>query len=152
MLTSGTIMAIIFVPIGGIVSLVALGFIIAAIRHQSSGYMDDFRLGAGLAGGLGLALGLVMLVPPIVGLSMVNFDSDYMAYKPVSGKVEQIASRQIADGKSMSQRFVFKINGQQYGIDDTRAALVKEGDTVNLNCTREYVWGSTNNGYACNWG
>jgi hypothetical protein len=47
---------------------------------------------------------------------------------------------------------VFKINGQQYGVDDTRAALVKVGDTVNLNCTKQFVFGSTNNGYACNWG
>lgn len=87
-----------------------------------------------------------------IGFMMVGYSSDYLAFKPVSGKVEQIASRQIADGKGMSQRFVFKINGQEYGVDDTRAALIKEGDAVNLNCTKQFVFGSTNNGYACNWG
>jgi hypothetical protein len=87
-----------------------------------------------------------------IGFMVVGYNSDYLMYKPVAGKVDQIASRQIADGNGMSQRFVFQINGQPYGVDDTRAALVKEGDTVNLNCTKTFVWGSTNNGYACNWG
>jgi hypothetical protein len=86
------------------------------------------------------------------GFMTVGYSGDYMAYKPISGQVQDIASRQIATGSSMSTRYVLQINGQPYGVDDTRAALVKKGDAVNLNCVKEFVWGSTNNGYACNWG
>lgn len=145
MLTSGTIAAIVLIPLGVIAVGVASFLVLKALSADDP---EFFWIGAGGV----LLIGLPMAVLPLVGLSLVGFNSDYMSYKPVAGKVEQIASRQIADGKAMSQRFVFKINGQQYGIDDTRAALVKEGDTVNLNCTKEFVWGSTNNGYACNWG
>lgn len=51
----------------------------------------------------------------------------------------------------MSTRYVVVIEGQPYGVDDTRAALLKVGDSVSLLCTKEFVWGSNNNGYACNW-
>lgn len=153
MLTSGTIAAIILIPAGGLITLVALVILIAGMRHEPNGFgYDDFRLNAGFGGGTALVVGLLLLVFPLIGLSLVGFNGDYMAYKPISGQVQDIASRQIADGKGMSTRYVVQINGAPYGVDDTRAALVKKGDTVNLNCVKEFVWGSTNNGYACNWG
>jgi hypothetical protein len=138
MLTFGTIFAIV------ILALCALALVGGLISFFIE---DGWVVGAFLVPGA-----LVLAFITQIGFMMVGYNSDYMAYKPVSGKVEQIASRQIADGKGMSERFVFKINGQQYGVDDTRAALVKVGDTVNLNCTKQFVFGSTNNGYACNWG
>lgn len=152
MLTAGTIQALIFIPLGVIVLITGTCFGVAAVRHKPRSDYDDFRVWTWLVGGFCLLAGLLMLVLPLVGLSLVGFNGDYMAYKPISGQVQDIASRQIADGKAMSTRYVLMIDGQPYGVDDTRAALVKEGDTVNLNCTKEFVWGSTNNGYACNWG
>jgi hypothetical protein len=145
MLTSGTIAAIILIPLGLIFLLIAIGLTVSACNA----YEPEFHwMGAGF-----LALfGIPMLILPLIGLSLVGFSGDYMAYKPVSGQVQEIASRQIASGKAMETRYVFNIDGQPYGIDDTRAALVKPGDTVKLNCVKEFVWGSTNNGYACNWG
>jgi len=145
MLTSGTITALILVPLG----LAGVG-LAALLLVKSKGRMndEDYWIGAGC-----IALfAIPMLVLPLIGLALVGFNGDYMAYKPVSGQVEQIASRQIASGKAMETRYVFQIDGKPYGVDDTRAALVKTGDSVSLNCVKEFVWGSTNNGYACNWG
>ena len=152
MLTPGTIAALIIVPLGAIIAIASLAFIIAGFRHEPENSWDDFGFAAKAFGGVGLAIAALMIGLPLIGLALVGFNGDYMAYKPVSGQVEQVASRQIASGKAMETRYVFQINGQPYGVDDTRAALVKTGDTVNLNCVKEFVWGSTNNGYACNWG
>jgi hypothetical protein len=137
MLTSGTIIRIVLLAIAALCLLLAIAAFV----------VDEPMGGISL-----LAVAVVLALFPLVGWALVGFNGEYMAYHPVSGKVDQIASRQIADGKGMSQRYVFTIGGQPYGVDDTRAALVKPGDTVSLNCVREFVWGSTNNGYACNWG
>lgn len=107
---------------------------------------------AAIIGGFTVACALVVGFLSQIGFMAVGYNGDYAAYKPVSGQVQDIASRQIANGSTMSTRYVFQINGQPYGVDDTRAALVKKGDAVKLNCVKEFVWGSTNNGYACNWG
>jgi hypothetical protein len=145
MLTAGTIAALILIPLG------AAGIALSAVLLKKSFKRDndeDYWIESG-----SIALfAIPMFILPLIGLSLVGFSGDYMAYKPVSGQVEQIASRQIASGKAMETRYVFQINGEPYGVDDTRAALVKSGDNVSLNCVKEFVWGSTNNGYACNWG
>jgi len=148
MLTAGTIAAIILIPLGAIILIAA--FILAYVAFTSGGGIDDagWWMGAGFAA----VIGLPMLILPLVGFMLVGFNGDYLAYHAVNGKVDAVASRMIADGKAMSTRYVFQIDGQEYGVDDTRAALVKPGDKVNLNCTKEFVWGSTNNGWACNWG
>ena len=145
MLTFGTIAAIILIPLG------AAGIALAVTllkKSSSQNDPEDYWIGAGSVA----LFAIPMFILPIIGLSLVGFSGDYMAYKPVSGQVEQIASRQIASGKAMETRYVFQIDGEPYGVDDTRAALVKSGDNVSLNCVKEFVWGSTNNGYACNWG
>lgn len=145
MLTGGTIWGIIALITGAIFLLLALFALFGMIRWG----WDEF---APVLGGLSFLCSLPALIIPLIGFGLVGWNSDYLAYHPVSGTVQQMASRQIADGKSMSTRYVAVINGQPYGIDDTRAALLKAGDHVDLNCTKEYQWGSTNNGYACNWG
>lgn len=137
MITLGTIFAIVVLAICAIAVLCGIVGIV---------------IGEPVGGAAIIAGALVIAFIAQIGFMMVGYSGDYLAYKPVNGTVEQIASRQIADGKGMSQRFVFKVSGQEYGVDDTRAALIKEGDNVSLNCTKQFVWGSTNNGYACNWG
>lgn len=147
MLTAGTIAAIILIPLGTL-------FLIAAAILAYVALLGDVydSLGWGAGSGFAAAIGLPMVIFPLIGLMLVGFNGDYLTYHPVNGKVSAVASRMISDGKAMSTRYVFQINGQAYGVDDTRAALVKPGDTVNLNCTKEFVWGSTSNGWACNWG
>jgi hypothetical protein len=146
MLTSGTVVGIVLLCIAAVLLVIAL---IAWIGTAIEVFDGDLST---LFGAMAFVAALIAAAFPIVGFSVVGWSPDYLAFHPVHGVVQQIASRQISEGKGMSQRYVFTIDGQPYGVDDTRAALVKPGDAVSLNCTREFVWGSTNNGYACNWG
>jgi hypothetical protein len=151
MLTAGTIAGIVFLALGAITLPLAIWFVIRGLRKNADPGWDD-GFGWFAAAGVTGFFAIPALVFPLIGFGLVGYDSDYLLLKPVSGEVQEIASRQIADGKGMSTRYVAVINGQQYGIDDTRAALIKPGDTISLNCTKQFVYGSTNNGYACNWG
>jgi len=152
MLTPGTIAGIVLIPLGLIALTAAILMARRGLRDKATS--DPYRDGFGWflsAGGVAL-FALPAVIAPLIGFSIVGWSSDYLTMKPVRGIVEDIASRQIASGKAMETRYVAVIDGQPYGIDDTRAALIKPGDTVSLNCTREFVYGSQDNGYACNWG
>ena len=103
---------------------------------------------------LAFTIGMVVCaIPALFGAFYVlwPFDWDYLSWHRVDGKVEQVASRQVSDGKAMSQRFVLVIDGRPYGVDDTRAALVKAGESVTLACKKEYQY-AAESGWACNWG
>jgi hypothetical protein len=79
---------------------------------------------------------------------------EYHHWIPVKGSVTQTNKRLNSCGDGcVEQRFVAVINGQPYGIDDTRASLLKPGDKVSLRCKKEYVYGTPrgSHGWACNW-
>lgn len=78
------------------------------------------------------------------------YDKEHHAYYTVQGKVTDINKRLIADGKAMSERYVVSVDGQPFGVDDTRASLVKVGGTITLGCKKEWVYASTD-GWACRW-
>jgi len=102
----------------------------------------------------GVAIGAILspILAAILFLGILfPYDLDYHRYVVVQGKVEQVASRQISDGKAMSQRYVVILNGRPYGVDDTRAALLKAGDDVTLSCIKDYQW-AAESGWVCNWG
>ena len=120
-------------------------FVVLCIAAIIADLAWDFD-GAGVVVG---AIGLVLTLA-ITGFATWPWEAQYHQWRPVSGVVQQVSSRMIADGKAMSQRFVLVIDGQPYGVDDTRASLVKVGDTVSLMCTKEWVWASTP-GDACRW-
>jgi hypothetical protein len=83
--------------------------------------------------------------------------AEYHQYRSVSGTVAKISSRLIAndngDRGGTSQKFVVVLTSgpQPYGVNDTRAALIKPGDTIHLKCKRTYEYGSDNAGYDCKW-
>lgn len=136
---------IIGLPVWGII-LIALGvglFLVASNR---------FDLSSGDRRGLLWILNFLFIGTVIFG-SVVYwpFDAQYHRYWKVTGTVDNIGSRQISDGKSMSQRYVLDIGGQPFGVDDTRASLVKVGDKVTLLCKKEWQY-SAKSGWACNWG
>ncbi len=93
---------------------------------------------------------VLTLIGALSPLGMYPYDSEYHQWRDVAGVVQQADSRQIADGKGMSQRFVFTIAGQPFSVDDTRAAAVREGDAVNLRCKREWQY-AADSGWACRW-
>lgn len=79
---------------------------------------------------------------------------NYHSWNTKTGVVSQVSSRIVKEDSGASQRFVVVLNGQPYGIDDTRAALLKVGDRVTLRCKKEFQWGVPRDaqGWACNWG
>ena len=94
------------------------------------------------------ALAATFVIGTAVG--MYPYDSEYHQWRAVSGEVQQVSNRMISDGKAMSQRYVVVIGGQPFGIDDTRASLIKAGDTVSLSCKREWQY-AAQSGWACRW-
>jgi hypothetical protein len=79
--------------------------------------------------------------------------ADYHAWNVKDGEVDRVAKRLIATDKGMAERYVVTINGEPYGIDDTRAALVQQGDSVSLRCKKDFQWGVPReaHGWACRW-
>lgn len=131
------------VPLAGIVIVICAAFCIGFLVSKPYDWGIGFTIAA--------VIGIVTLIG--TGLAMWPWKHDYHYYVPVSGKVERVSNRFISNGdKGVSQRFVVVLNGKPYGIDDTRASLLKEGDPVKLHCKKEFDWGSSDNGWACKWG
>lgn len=79
---------------------------------------------------------------------------EYHHWVPVQGKVEQVSKRLKSCGDGcVEQRYVVIVHGKPYGIDDTRAALLHEGDSVSIRCKKEYEYGVSRgaHGWACKW-
>ena len=97
-----------------------------------------------------LICGVVVLVGTAV--AMFPYKYEYHSYRPVSGTVEQVNNRFLPSGDSVEQKFVVKLAGdpQPYGVQDTRAALLKPGDRVSLKCLKKWQW-SARAGYDCRW-
>lgn len=136
----GLPVTILFLLIG--VALLAGGWYCAATDRNDNGGAYVF-MGTGVVGMLVTAL--------VAGFVWWPWAPSFHTVYRVHGQVSSVGSRQISDGTSMSTRYVFMIDGHQYGVDDTRAALTKPGDTVTLTCTKQYVW-RAEAGWACNWG
>lgn len=123
-----------------IVTTIVLGVMVSGFRHAKSG-------------GFYLVISATVVLAIMLPLCIIQwwpFDMSYHRYYRVDGEVTAVASRQISDGRSMSQRFVVVVDGRKLGVDDTRAALLKVGDEVHLLCKREYVYASVS-GWACEW-
>ena len=137
-------------PVGIIVTVAFLAA--GAYLIRTSRRNDAFDPGEMLVfGGTSTLIGAVILGLLLSPLGMYPYDSEYHQWREVSGTVERIESRQIADGNGMSERYVFVIAGQPFGIDDSRAAVAEEGDTVTLRCKREWQYASES-GWGCRWG
>lgn len=126
-----------------IAAILVIGLIVLA-AFAVSGPNGDPGLSAGL-----LAAASAVLV--VAGVAWWPWNLQYHRYQLVSGKVAAISSRFVGGDHSSNQKFVIRFaDGRERGIDDTRAALVKPGDVVTLECKRAYKWGSTP-GWDCNW-
>lgn len=112
---------------------------------------DDGREGAAVMGGSAVCA-LLILGCWWWGMAFTTSD-DYHSWNVKQGRVERVAKRLIATDNGMSERYVVTINGQPYGIDDTRATLVKPGDVVSLRCKKDFQWGvpRSAHGWACRW-
>lgn len=89
------------------------------------------------------------LIVIITAAAMFPWTAQYHQWRPVSGPVQEVGKRLIG-GDSIEERYVLVINGQPYGVDDTRASLVKVGDVAHLSCRRAWQYASVP-GYVCRW-
>ena len=140
-LTSGALFGSITFGVGALLCLVWI------IGWWLSGDYD--RAGAIVGGVIVLVISTIIYV-----VAMYPFSYDYHHWVRVDGQVGKIGKRFISNGDNgMSQRYVVSINGQPYGIDDTRASLLRTGDTVHLACKKDFEWGVPReaNGWACRW-
>lgn len=100
-------------------------------------------------------LGTVVVTLGITVFAMWPFKHDYHFWVPTEGKVEAVSKRLVPAGdKGMQEKFVFRLeDGRLRGVLDTRAALVKVGDTVKLKCKKSYEWGVSydSHGWDCRW-
>ena len=81
------------------------------------------------------------------------FDMAYHSYRPVSGTVASVGSRLVDTGSNSTEtKYVvtFKGSSQAYACLDTRCALVKPGDHLQLMCIRTWQYASVP-GYDCNY-
>lgn len=146
-------------PVVGILvlaSLAAVAFGVSMRRYPRRdtfwGADDDRFLGAWLLGSGVVAL---VLTVSISAFAFWPYQKQYHWWQPVHGQVEQVSSRLLPAGeRTVTQKFVVKLRNDPhpYGIDDTRASLLKPGDSVSLSCIRVYTYASGDNGYDCKWG
>jgi hypothetical protein len=95
-------------------------------------------------------VGLVATVVIYVATTWPTFDMEYHSFRPVAGTVAAVESRFLGGSDSTTQNYAVRFDGsdQIYRCDDTRCALLKPGDHLELSCIREWQYASTD-GYAC---
>lgn len=145
-------------PVAGVFALVGFGALVTGLwmfkkrTRKSTGFsFKEYNLPAKSWFFSGLAL-LVVTVG-ITASTMYPYEAQYHQWKPVNGTVGDVQARLLADGNGgATQRFVVRLDGgeQEYACDDTRCALLKVGDFLELSCVREWQYAGTD-GWACNY-
>lgn len=150
-----TLGVLIGVPLLALFVLICLVIIVVGLQSLTTrGYYRERFPGLRTAG-ITFVVMVVVLITALVAYWPLK--AEYHQYRSVSGVVAKISSRLIAVGDSdhagTDQKFVVVLTSgpQQYGVNDTRAALVKPGDEIHLRCKRSYEYGSDNAGYDCKW-
>lgn len=104
--------------------------------------------------GLGIGSSVVLLAFVGVVLSPLGYypyKAEYHQWRDKSGVVAEVNKRLVSNGDhGMSEKIVirYKDSGQEYGCEDTRCALTKTGDTLDLKCKRAWQYASVS-GYDC---
>lgn len=142
--------SLIGLPIAALIVLVCLAIaIFGAMNRRYDEPGERFGLWFMIGGTLS-----ALIVVAIVGVLMWPWKHDYHFWVDKGGVVEQVSKRLVPAGeKSMQEKYVFVIDGRPYGVLDTRAALVKVGDRVDIACKRAFEWGvpQSANGWDCKW-
>lgn len=115
-------------------------------------------IGVSLSQDAGLAwIGVVaaVIILAFAAWAYYPYNAEYHKWNTVSGEVTAISSRLLTtgsdDNKSINQRFVVTFaDGANRSCDDTRCALVKVGDFLELQCKRHWQYAGVD-GYDCNY-
>ncbi len=108
-------------------------------------YHDDVRP---WLGGIGLAI-VILTIVVTVG-AMFPYERQYHSFNQQGGVVEAVESRLVKVGDGMEEKFVVRFVGvdPRFGCKDTRCSLVQPGDTLYLNCIRDWSYTGTD-GWDC---
>lgn len=102
---------------------------------------------------VGVCAALIALVLGLgTAAAFFPYQHDYHFWQQKSGAVERVSKRLVPTGDKggMEEKYVVTLHGQPYGVTDTRAALLKSGDHVVLNCKKSYQFMSRS-GWDCRW-
>lgn len=138
--TSWSLGVLIGLPILGLVALGILAWIVFWFWEGD---------GTGPAVG-GIVTLLIVAGVALSPLGYYPYKAEYHQWRPQSGVVAEINKRLVASGDGMSEKIVivYKGSSTEYGCEDTRCALVKVGDSVDLKCKRSWQYASVS-GYNC---
>jgi hypothetical protein len=144
----------VFAVITGLLVLAGLVLAAMAISDNRKDLHPHARLGPLPAVA---AFGCALVVGAITLWAMWPLKYEYHHYVSKRGTVETISKRIISGGNGrISERVIVKMQDDPfpYGVDDTRAVLLKTGDPVAIKCKREHQFFQPyeQNGWACRWG
>lgn len=142
MLTGGFIAAMVFLLFLLPVTSLAVFVTVKCWKDEYTDSADRaFITGVSLTGIIFVVLTLVTLFP---------YSMEHHSYKPVSGTVIQVDKKFMSDGDSTTESINLNINGVDYTVDDSRAATIRRGDSVNLKCVKDWNYGAED-GWNCKW-
>jgi hypothetical protein len=152
--TQWTLGFLIGTPIWALLLLALIALIVWGVRSgRRDGWKDRGNMWAAATHAVVWGAAVLVLAVAIIAspLGYYPYKAEYHQWRPVVGQVESVNKRLISSGKSgMEERYVLTIDGKPYGVDDTRAATVKAGDTVSIKCKRDWQYASVP-GYVCRW-
>lgn len=134
--TSWSLGVLIGLPFAALAILVGIGMIVLgfALYREGGAYGEDWMLMLG---------GAATVVSILVGTLyfMWPLDTEYHQWQPRAGTVEAVDKRILSSGDGIEEKFVVRLDdGQEYGCQDTRCALVKAGDDLSLSCKRAWQY------------
>ena len=131
-----------------VLALAVGGFVLFRKRKD----VDDFDAPVVKWLGIGSwALAFVMAVLMAAPTGYYPYKAEYHQWRTQSGVVAEVNKRLVGNGDSgMSEKIVVRYEGSTgaFGCEDTRCALVKQGDTLDLKCKRAWQYASVS-GYDC---
>jgi uncharacterized membrane protein YccC len=142
---AGTIAAVV------VLLVLIVCFVVALLWLRNS---DHYDRGLALATTIGCGLACVATVLAWLWSSWpLSYDYHHWITKRVT--VTDTSSRLLTDSNgNINQKFVVRAaDGAYYGINDTRASLVREGARVVLRCKKAYEFGTPRDaqGWDCKW-
>lgn len=142
-------------PVAGLFLLVGVALtvigIVAGLRDRKRSYSEGW-IDSGAIFGVGVGGLIIVATLAITGFTMWPWSAEYHQWRTVSGSVAAVDSRLLSAGDQggTNQKFAVRFTGspQEYGCEDTRCALVKPGQHLELSCKREWQYAGTP-GYDC---
>lgn len=132
-----------------VAAIIVLALIVFAIILTKANRFDRY---------VGGVLGAALVVAGIWLAASWPLKYDYHHWVETSGVVKSVGTRLVTtgsgDSKGIGQKYVFRFeDGRLRAVNDTAAAVVKEGDVVKLRCKRAFEFGvpQSSNGWDCKW-